>query len=112
MASRRIMLAMKKRGFGIGKWNGVGGKVEERETIIEAVMRETKEECGLIIRERSLAFRGVLEFIYRDHPSWDNKCFVYTAHEWEGEPQETEGRFTLDAKDVIWVLHLLSLHFQ
>ncbi|MEK7504190.1 MAG: hypothetical protein AAB550_01680 [Patescibacteria group bacterium] len=25
----QILLAMKKRGFGVGKWNGVGGKVNE-----------------------------------------------------------------------------------
>ena len=28
----QILLAMKKRGFGEGKWNGVGGKVEPGET--------------------------------------------------------------------------------
>jgi 8-oxo-dGTP pyrophosphatase MutT (NUDIX family) len=27
-----ILLAMKKRGFGEGKWNGAGGKVEPGET--------------------------------------------------------------------------------
>ena len=29
----QILLAMKKRGFGEGKWNGVGGKVNPGETI-------------------------------------------------------------------------------
>ena len=37
---------MKKRGFGEGKWNGFGGKVEEGETILQAALRELKEECG------------------------------------------------------------------
>ncbi|OIP76236.1 MAG: hypothetical protein AUK09_02515 [Parcubacteria group bacterium CG2_30_36_38] len=27
--SKEILLAMKKRGFGVGKWNGVGGKFDE-----------------------------------------------------------------------------------
>ena len=31
-----ILLAKKKYGFGVGKWNGVGGKVEKGETIEEA----------------------------------------------------------------------------
>lgn len=26
--NRQLLLAMKKRGFGAGKWNGVGGKLE------------------------------------------------------------------------------------
>lgn len=29
----RILLGMKKRGFGAGRWNGFGGKVQEGETI-------------------------------------------------------------------------------
>ena len=40
-----ICLAMKKRGFGVNRWNGVGGKVDDQnETIEEAAKRETKEE--------------------------------------------------------------------
>ena len=39
----RILLAMKKRGFGAGKFNGFGGKVEARETILEAALREFEE---------------------------------------------------------------------
>jgi len=30
---------MKKRGFGVGRWNGFGGKVEANETIDEAAKR-------------------------------------------------------------------------
>jgi 8-oxo-dGTP pyrophosphatase MutT (NUDIX family) len=40
----QILLAMKKRGFGVGKWNGPGGKVQEKETILQAAVREVKEE--------------------------------------------------------------------
>lgn len=32
----RVLLGMKKRGFGAGKWNGFGGKVQPGETIEEA----------------------------------------------------------------------------
>ena len=30
-----ILLGMKKRGFGVGKWNGFGGKVQPGETILQ-----------------------------------------------------------------------------
>jgi 8-oxo-dGTP diphosphatase/2-hydroxy-dATP diphosphatase len=30
---------MKKRGFGVGRWNGFGGKVEKQETILDEAKR-------------------------------------------------------------------------
>lgn len=36
----KILLGMKKRGFGVGKWNGFGGKVQHGETLEEAMKRE------------------------------------------------------------------------
>ena len=37
--NKRILLGYKKRGFGIGKWNGLGGKVETNESITEGAKR-------------------------------------------------------------------------
>lgn len=31
-----LLLGMKKRGFGVGRWNGFGGKVEMGEDIVDA----------------------------------------------------------------------------
>ena len=44
---QRMLLGMKKRGFGMGKWNGFGGKVEPDETVEAAARRELEEEAGL-----------------------------------------------------------------
>lgn len=35
----RVLLGMKKRGFGAGKWNGFGGKVQPGETIEDGARR-------------------------------------------------------------------------
>lgn len=35
----RLLLGMKKRGFGAGKWNGFGGKVDPGETILQGAVR-------------------------------------------------------------------------
>jgi 8-oxo-dGTP diphosphatase len=43
----RILLGFKRRGFGQGKWNGFGGKVEDGEQIREAALRELYEEAGV-----------------------------------------------------------------
>ena len=42
----RVLLGMKKRGFGVGRWNGFGGKVQREETIEDAAKRELREEAG------------------------------------------------------------------
>ncbi len=35
----QVLLGMKKRGFGKGRWNGFGGKVHKGESIEEAAIR-------------------------------------------------------------------------
>ncbi|HEU5121620.1 MAG TPA: NUDIX domain-containing protein, partial [Candidatus Saccharimonadales bacterium] len=40
----RILLAMKKRGFGAGRYNGIGGKIEAGESVEAALIRECQEE--------------------------------------------------------------------
>ena len=37
--NNKILLGYKKRGFGFGKWNGFGGKVEQSESISECAKR-------------------------------------------------------------------------
>jgi mutator protein MutT len=79
-----ILLAMKKRGFGAGKWNGAGGKVEPGESTEEAAVRECQEEIG--VTPRNLHLAGELHFFDN---TVEHYCHVYTVTTWEGEPQET-----------------------
>lgn len=44
----KLLLAMKKRGFGEGKWNGPGGKCEPGEAPLQTAMRECQEEVGVV----------------------------------------------------------------
>lgn len=37
--AHRVLLGMKKRGFGAGRWNGFGGKVDPDESIEAAAKR-------------------------------------------------------------------------
>lgn len=85
-----ILLAMKKRGFGEGNFNGVGGKVEPPETIDDAMVREAWEEIGV----RALKYWKVAEndFLYQKDGETVKRMYthVYESDEWEGEPTETE----------------------
>ena len=59
-----ICLAMKRHGFGKGKWNGVGGKVDEGETIEKAAIRELYEEVGVSVEGRDLRSAGSATFYF------------------------------------------------
>ena len=50
-AGTEVVLVHKKKGPGVvvGKWNGVGGKVELGEAPLPAMIREFKEETGVHI---------------------------------------------------------------
>ena len=82
----QILLAMKKRGFGVGKWNGAGGKVEEGETITEAAIRECQEEIG--VTPNKLIPAGEFHFI--DLPDVEHYCNIFVVHDWTGDPVESE----------------------
>jgi 8-oxo-dGTP diphosphatase len=81
-----ILLAMKKRGFGVDKWNGAGGKVEEGETIPEAAIRECQEEIG--VTPNHLILAGEFHFI--DLPDVEHYCNIFEVTDWIGDPSESE----------------------
>lgn len=85
-----ICLAMKKRGFGLGRWNGVGGKVktEAGESVEVAAERETEEEIGVDIKD--LKKVAELSFFFPHNPAWDQKVHTYFCKDWTGEPAESE----------------------
>jgi len=83
----RVLLGMKKRGFGEGKWNGFGGKVEKGERIIDAAKREMREEAGLELRDIKKA--GVVEFEFRGNPEI-LRVHIFRASEFEGKLIESD----------------------
>ncbi len=85
----KILLACKKRGFGIGKYNGVGGKLESGESVEQGMIRETFEEIGIVPKDYEL--RGVIAFdeYYKGEPVLE-VTHIYVASNFDGEPQETD----------------------
>lgn len=83
-----ILLAMKKRGFGAGKWNGVGGKADPGEDEYQAAIRECQEEIGVTPHNPKLI--GKIKFYDISEPTFGHHAHIFTATEWEGEPAETE----------------------
>lgn len=84
----QVCLAMKKKGFGVGKWNGVGGKVEVGEAIEQAMVREVEEEIGVKITQ--FENRGRIMFADDGEDFFTFDVNVFVSESWEGNPVETE----------------------
>jgi 8-oxo-dGTP diphosphatase/2-hydroxy-dATP diphosphatase len=83
----RVLLGMKKRGFGAGRWNGFGGKVEAGETIENAAKREIQEEAGVTISD--IVKTGEIEFEFKGEAQ-KLEVNIFKAVSYQGEPLETE----------------------
>lgn len=75
----------KKGDENAGKWIGVGGKFEEGESPEECLVREVREETGLLLS--SWRLRGIITFAYEGWPT--EYMFLYTADEFTGHLTET-----------------------
>ncbi|XP_037671158.1 7,8-dihydro-8-oxoguanine triphosphatase [Choloepus didactylus] len=84
---QRVLLGMKKRGFGAGRWNGFGGKVQEGETIEDGAKRELQEESGLIADTLHKVGQIVFEFV-GDPERMD--VHIFRADSTQGTPMESE----------------------
>lgn len=84
----KILLAMKKKGFGKGRYNGVGGKQEEGEPIEKTAIREAREEIG--VRPKNIDRVAILDFYFLHNKDWNQQVHVFFVEEWHGEPSESE----------------------
>lgn len=86
----RILLGHKKRGFGKGNINGIGGKLEPGETPEEAAIRETAEEIEVkVTKFQKVGLVIFDELLFKDQRS-QVIMHCYLATEWQGEPVETD----------------------
>ncbi|HEY8992897.1 MAG TPA: 8-oxo-dGTP diphosphatase [Candidatus Microsaccharimonas sp.] len=114
----KVLLAMKKRGYGEGRWNGVGGKVEAGESIEQAMIRETQEEIGVTPTDYEKVADIRFDEYFKGEPTLMH-VHVFIATEWTGDPTESEEMapqwFSLDAipyeamwsDDPFWLPHVL-----
>ncbi|MCR5594927.1 MAG: 8-oxo-dGTP diphosphatase [Lachnospiraceae bacterium] len=81
----------------MGKWIGVGGRIEEGETPKECAMREIYEETGLV--PYSITFRGIVFFINTLYET--EYMFLYTSDDLD--PEATGDKFDCDEGTLEWV---------
>ncbi len=68
------------------KWIGIGGKLEDKESPEEGMLREAREETGLEILD--LSYRGIVTFV---SDRWETEYMhLFTATRFSGEIRECD----------------------
>lgn len=87
----RLLLGRKRRGFGEGRWNGFGGKVEPGETLLAGALREMEEESGVAVAASDATLVGHLVFTFEATGAEELHVHVFSARaRGDEEPVETE----------------------
>ena len=66
------------------KWLGIGGKFEEGESPEECIVREVKEETGLILKSYKL--KGVITYVSTGYET--EYAYIFTSDDFEGNEIE------------------------
>lgn len=118
-ADGRVLIAQRPAGRPMaGLWEFPGGKIEAGEQPEQSLIRELKEELGIVVREECLA---PLTFASHVYPDFHLLMPLYVCRRWEGAVIAQEGQklawvkpnklrdFEMPPADVPLIAHLTSL---
>ena len=81
-ADGRVLIAQRPEGKAMaGLWEFPGGKIEAGERPEESLIRELKEELGIVVKEECLA---PLTFASHRYPDFHLLMPLYVCRRWEG----------------------------
>lgn len=98
-----ILLLNRERAPWMGRWNGVGGKLERGESPKECALREIEEETGIVLTD--ITYKGDIMWDIDD--SYSGGMYAFVAElpvtlDFPTPRKTTEG--ILDWKKIKWVL--------
>jgi 8-oxo-dGTP diphosphatase len=86
----RVLLAQRPAGKAMaGLWEFPGGKVESGERPEDSLIRELKEELGIVVREACLA---PLTFASHAYPEFHLLMPLFVCRRWDGTVTPREGQ--------------------
>jgi 8-oxo-dGTP diphosphatase len=89
-ADGRVLIAQRPPGKTMaGLWEFPGGKVEAGERLEDSLIRELKEELGIVVREACLA---PLTFASHAYPDFHLLMPLFVCRRWEGTVTPREGQ--------------------
>ena len=89
-ADGRVLIAQRPKGKSMaGLWEFPGGKIETGERPEQSLIRELKEELGIIVKEECLA---PLTFASHRYPDFHLLMPLYVCRRWEGFVEAQEGQ--------------------
>jgi 8-oxo-dGTP diphosphatase len=89
-ADGRVLIAQRPEGRPMaGLWEFPGGKVHAEERPEEALIRELKEELGIVVNEACLA---PLTFASHTYPDFHLLMPLYVCRRWQGTASPQEGQ--------------------
>lgn len=103
-----VLLLNRQKAPWMGRWNGVGGKLDPHESPYQCIVRETHEETGLLLPQYQ--DRGVMRW-FRDGVDLGG-VYIFTAEVLAEEmaaystPKVYCHEGILDWKHMDWILHL------
>ena len=87
---RQVLLGRKKTGLGLGNIVGLGGKIEQGETPLEAIVREIEEESSLIVDPAHVNEVGFIRYAFPHRENWSQDSTVFVVESFSGTPIESD----------------------
>ena len=78
----------------LGKYNGLGGRLEKNEDVVSGMCREIQEESGLVVDH--LILRGTISWPGFGKSGEDWLGFIFRIEKWHGEIHEGNHEGTLE----------------